>query len=91
MDEFQVNIFKALAHPVRLKIAKRLSEGEMCVCEMNEDIEFSQANLSQHLKILKDAKVVNAKKCGMFMYYSIKSGKIKELIRLTEELYYEKE
>ncbi|MEQ8198787.1 MAG: metalloregulator ArsR/SmtB family transcription factor [Clostridiaceae bacterium] len=87
MEEFQVNIYKALAHPIRLKILKRLQDGETCVCRLTEELEFSQANLSQHLKILKDAKLVNSKKCGMFMYYSLASEKIRDLIRLTEEIY----
>lgn len=88
-EEFQVNVFKALAHPIRIKILKKLAEGEVCVCEINEDIEFSQANLSQHLKILKDAKIVEAEKRGMFIYYKIKSRKVMDLIRFTEDIYKE--
>ncbi|SHI87315.1 ArsR/SmtB family transcription factor [Clostridium intestinale] len=87
MEEFQVNIFKALAHPIRIKILKKLYEGEVCVCEINEDIEFSQANLSQHLKILKDAKIVEAEKRGMFIYYKIRNPKVMDLIKVTEEIY----
>ncbi len=87
MEEFQVNIFKALAHPIRIKILKKLYEGEGCVCEINEDIEFSQANLSQHLKILKDAKIVEAEKRGMFIYYKIRNPKVMNLIKVTEEIY----
>jgi len=85
--EKQAKIFKALAHPLRLKIIKKLSSGEVCVCKLNEDVDFSQSNLSQHLRILKEAGIVNSRKEGMWMYYSIANSKILEIISMIEELY----
>lgn len=84
--ERQAKIFKALAHPLRLKIINKLSDGELCVCKLNEDVEFSQSNLSQHLRILKEAGILNSRKEGMWMYYSITNNKVLEIISMSEEL-----
>lgn len=86
LENFEVNIFKALAHPIRLKIIKKLREKTYCVCEMNEDVEFSQSNLSQHLKILKDAGVVSCEKEGLRINYRIKDYDICKIIDTTEEI-----
>ncbi|MDF2884477.1 MAG: hypothetical protein K0R54_5044 [Clostridiaceae bacterium] len=79
-QELSVKIFKALGHPIRYKIVKFLYDGPKCVCKLNEDIEFSQANLSQHLKILKAAGILSSEKVGMNMHYRISSDEIKNII-----------
>lgn len=84
--EEQVKILKALAHPIRLKITKKLSDGELCVCKLNEDVDFSQSNLSQHLRILKEAGILNSRKEGMWTYYSIANNKVLQLLYMIEEL-----
>jgi DNA-binding transcriptional ArsR family regulator len=78
--EISVRIFKALGHPIRYKIVKFLYDGPKCVCKLNEDIEFSQANLSQHLKILKEAGILSSEKVGMNIHYRISSEEIKNII-----------
>ncbi|AYD39576.1 ArsR family transcriptional regulator [Clostridium fermenticellae] len=79
-EEMSVRIFKALGHPIRYKIVKFLYDGPKCVCELNEDVWFSQANLSQHLKILKGAGILSCEKVGMNMYYRLSSDEIKNII-----------
>ncbi|HAS80370.1 MAG TPA: ArsR family transcriptional regulator [Fusobacteriaceae bacterium] len=68
---FQAQIFKALGHPLRLKILKRLIDGELCVCKLVDDTQFTQANLSQHLKILSNAGLIVKRKEGNFSHYRI--------------------
>lgn len=79
-QEKSVKIFKALGHPIRYKIVKFLYDGPKCVCKLNENIEFSQANLSQHLKILKEAGVLSSEKVGMNIHYRLSSEEIKNII-----------
>ncbi|WP_099188386.1 ArsR/SmtB family transcription factor [Tepidibacter mesophilus] len=86
LENIEVKIFKALAHPIRLKIIKKLSDKKLCVCELNKDVEFSQSNLSQHLKILKDAGLLNAQKNGLWMHYSIKNTQILKSIEIIEQM-----
>lgn len=53
MIENTSDVLKALAHPVRIQILKQLYDGPICVCHINENIDYSQANISKHLKIFK--------------------------------------
>jgi ArsR family transcriptional regulator len=75
-EELSVKIFKALGHPIRYKIVKFLLDGSKCVCKLNEDIEFSEANLPQHLKILKDSGILSSEKIGMNIHYRITNENI---------------
>ena len=86
LESLEVSIFKALAHPIRLKIIKKLREKVYCVCEMNEDVEFSQSNLSQHLKILRDAGIVLCEKEGMRINYRIKDYDVLKVIDTVEDI-----
>lgn len=83
-QEKSVKILKALGHPIRYKIVKFLYDGPKCVCKLNEDIEFSQANLSQHLKILKEADILSSEKVGMNIHYRISNEEIKKIIDLVD-------
>ncbi|MCX7695189.1 MAG: metalloregulator ArsR/SmtB family transcription factor [Caloramator sp.] len=85
-EEMIVKIFKALGHPIRYKIVKFLLDGPECVCKLNENIEFSQSNLSQHLRILKDAGVVKGEKVGLNIHYSLASDEIKELFVAADKV-----
>ena len=84
--DLEMKIFKALGHPVRLSIIKKLVEGEKCVCKLVDSSEFSQANLSQHLKVLSNAGLINKRKDGNFSLYSISDEKVKDLVKLCEEI-----
>ena len=86
IENMQVKLFKALAHPVRLNIIKKLIPGELCVCELTNDTEFSKSNLSQHLKILKDAGILISEKDGLRVNYSIYNEKIRNIVEISEEL-----
>ena len=83
---FQSQIFKALGHPLRLKILKRLVSGELCVCRLVDDTEFTQANLSQHLKILSNAGLIVKRKEGNYSHYRISDKKIIDLLKNCEDL-----
>lgn len=57
-------MFKALGEPTRLKIVKLLASRELCVCDLEEIMQISQPRISQHLKVLKYAGLVNERKEG---------------------------
>lgn len=57
-------VFKALGEPTRLKIIKLLAHRELCVCDLEEILQMSQPRISQHLKVLKHAGLVNDWKEG---------------------------
>lgn len=80
--EKQLEILKALAHPVRLKIVYLLKECDsQCVCNMQTVQEnLSQSSLSQHLKVLRDAEIVICEKKGGWVHYSLKNRDILEIL-----------
>lgn len=84
-DDLTVKIFKALGNPVRFKIMKFLCDEPKCVCKLNEKFEYSQANLSQHLRILKDAGLVKSEKVGLEMHYRLYNEDVKNIVQHTEK------
>jgi ArsR family transcriptional regulator len=66
-------IFKALGEPTRLKIIKLLAAREFCVCDLVEIMQISQPRISQHLKVLKYAGLINERKEGQRSICSLNS------------------
>src|SRR2546426_9783859 len=64
--------FKALADPTRVAIVNRLSQAdEVCVCDLNAAFDLSQPTISHHLKILKEAGLVQALRRGSRAFYRL--------------------
>lgn len=77
-----VLIFKAMADETRLKIVLMLSEGELCACKILESFNITQPTLSYHMKTLCDSGLVEGKREGAWMRYSLNSEsfiKVREL------------
>lgn len=66
-----LNITKALADENRLRILMALRGGEICVCQITELLGLAISTVSKHLSILYQAGLVNARKEGRWMYYSL--------------------
>lgn len=64
-------LLKALANPKRLEIIQLLRDQELSVGQIQEMLDLPQANLSQHLQVLRQAQVVTARKEGKNIYYKI--------------------
>ncbi len=64
-------IFKAFADEKRLAILSILKQGELCVCELTEQLQLGQSALSYHLKILLVSKIIKAREKGKWTFYSI--------------------
>lgn len=69
--ERAVTLFHALSDETRLTALDMLRGGERCVCELQDQIDIAQSKLSFHLKVLKDAGLVQDRKEGRWSYYSI--------------------
>jgi ArsR family transcriptional regulator len=64
--------FKALADPTRVAVVNRLASGEAsCVCDLTATFELSQPTVSHHLRILREAGLVEAERRGTFAYYRL--------------------
>jgi ArsR family transcriptional regulator len=66
--------YKALGDPVRLRLLLLIAaplEGEVCVCELVDAFDLAQSTISHHLKILRDAGLVESQRRGTWVYYWI--------------------
>lgn len=73
-----VDVLKALSDETRLRILSLLYENELCVCEIMEILQISQAKASRHLIYLKNAGLVKDRKYAQWAYYSMcKDGQLK--------------
>jgi ArsR family transcriptional regulator len=72
--------FKALADPTRVAIVNRLSTAsEVCVCDLTAAFELSQPTVSHHLRILRDAGLIEAHRRGTWAYYRLMPEAIERL------------
>lgn len=78
-----VPLFKALGDETRIAIVALLAavKGEICVCDIERHFELSQATISHHLKVLKDAGLVRGERRGTWVYYELD----RQVLSLVEE------
>ncbi|MEW5919583.1 MAG: metalloregulator ArsR/SmtB family transcription factor [Bacillota bacterium] len=81
--------FKALGEEVRLKIIEMLLPGELCVCEIMEQLGLSQPAVSHHMKILKQAGLVSDRREGKWIHYSLDKDMFDYLACLLQDQLFE--
>jgi len=77
---------KVFTSPVRLEILDILRDGEKSVSELVQLTGYFQANISQHLQIMKDKGILKLEKKGNFVYYSIVNPKVSEAFGIMKEI-----
>jgi len=75
-------ILKALADETRIEIIKMLSYGELCACKILENFNFTQPTLSYHMKILTECGLVEGRRAGAWMRYSLRKETFTELQKI---------
>lgn len=85
--EFKAEFFKALAHPIRIHILDALRDGEHSVNELKEILAIEAPNVSQQLAILRNKNLVNTRKEGTTVYYSIRDAAIFELLDISKTIF----
>ena len=66
------NIFKALSDDTRLRVVKLLQERELCVCELMQVLDMSQPRISRHMSVLKNAGLLEDRREGKWVHYSLR-------------------
>ncbi len=79
-------VFKALSDPNRIKILELLKEKDQSVSELLEHFTITQASLSHHLNILKQADLVVTERKGQFIFYSLNISVFEEALNLLIKL-----
>ena len=79
---------KALGHPVRVQIVEMLGryEGEVCVCDIERHFDLTQPTISHHLRVLREAGVIDGEQRGLWIYYHVKPGALNPLRELLDIL-----
>lgn len=87
VHQFKANFFKVLSHPARLAILNHLRNGEKSVNELQAIMEADQSTISQQLSRLRSGNLVNTRKDGTTVYYSIRDPLIFDLMDVAREIF----
>ncbi|MEG3628883.1 ArsR/SmtB family transcription factor [Streptomyces poriticola] len=79
MTSVDTDLMRVLADPLRLRIVTLLAEETLCTTHLMEETGARQTNLSNHLKVLREAGVVETEPCGRFTYYRLRPDVIAAL------------
>jgi DNA-binding transcriptional ArsR family regulator len=85
--EYKASIFQALAHPTRIAIVEALRDGEVSARAIQERLGLEQANLSQHLAILRSRQIVAHRKEGNQVFYSLRSKVLVKVLELMRQYF----
>lgn len=86
-----VGVLKLLANPERLLLLCQLSQGEMCVSDLEQALDIHQPTLSQQLGVLRNEGVVTTRREGKNIFYSVADPDVLQILALLYRLYCPKE
>ena len=78
-------VFRALGDPVRLRLVSLIGAregGEVCVCDLTSAFELSQPTISHHLKVLREAGLIDSQRRGTWVYYRLVPDALERLAAL---------
>lgn len=68
------DVYRAASEPIRVRILALLAHGELCVCHLHAMLEAPQPTVSRHLAVLRQAELVQARREGQWVHYSLTEG-----------------
>ncbi len=87
LRKFEAEVFKALAHPTRILIIDALRDGERNVNELSGLLDLQGSNVSQQLAILRNNNLVETRKDGNNVYYSIKDSSVLKMLTICRKFF----
>lgn len=87
VHQFKAEFFKVLSHPARLAILDHLRSGEKSVNELQTLMEADQSTISQQLSRLRNGNLVDTRKDGTTVYYSVRDPMIFQLMDVALEIF----
>ena len=84
-------LLKSIAHPTRLKILCLLQDKELSVGALREEMQTTNANITQHLNILRNQGVIGSRRDANFIYNRIIDNRVTALIKTMQQLFCEPE
>ena len=80
-------LLKTMSHPIRLRILCLLQDKEMTVGDIHKEVQTTNANVSQHLSILRNQGIIDYRKDANFIYNRISEERVMELIKHMRDLF----
>ena len=87
LSNFTAEFFKALSHPLRIKVLDALRDGEVGVNELSARLAVEQTTLSQQLAVLRKSSIVVGRKEGQNVYYSVRDAEIFRLLDVARRIF----
>jgi len=84
--QLKAEFFKTLGHPARIRVLELLSEGEQSVGQLVPEVGIEASHLSQQLAILRRANLVQTRKEGSSVFYSMANAEISELLAVAKRI-----
>ena len=88
LRQFKAEFFQALAHPTRIAIVEQLRNGELSAGALIERLGVEQANVSQHLGVLRAKNILVNRKAGNQVFYSVRDPLIIEVLDLMRRYFH---
>ena len=87
LQAFKAEFFKALAHPLRIRILEILRHGERSVQELQTALDLDQSTVSQQLAVLRAKRVVTARKEGTTVRYAVHDARVGALLDVARAIF----
>jgi ArsR family transcriptional regulator len=87
LQTFKADFFRALAHPVRIRILETLGAGERTVQELQQLLGLEQPIVSQQLAILRNKNIVTPRKMGTTVMYALSDPLVARLLAVAREIF----
>ena len=86
---YHAEMCKVFSHPKRLELINILRDGEMAVGELSDKLGLSPANLSQHLAMMRERRILVTRKEGNLVYYRIANPRLIQIFDSMREMLFE--
>lgn len=87
LQRFKADLFKALAHPARIRILELLRDGEKSVSQLQLTLGSEGSSVSQQLAILRMRNLVDTRKAGTLIYYRLRDPQVGELLDVARRMF----
>ena len=82
----KAQLFRVLGHPVRIRILELLSGGERTVGDLQAELQLDSSGTSQHLAALRQQGVLESRRVGTSVYYSLRDPRVSQLLAVARQI-----
>ena len=84
--QVKAEFFRILGHPVRVRILELLKDGERTVGELQHELQMDSGGTSQHLGVLRRHDILDARRAGTSVYYTVRDPRIFQLLEVARQI-----